>query len=353
MNHRFLHLKDGTSTKGIGFGYDGEAMGEVVFTTAMTGYTESLTDPSYAGQMLVFCYPLIGNYGVPRKKLQDVHLVENFESERIWAKGVIVGEYATEPSHFESIQTFSQWLAKKKIPGISGIDTRWLTQKIRDTGVLPGMITSSSTKPKWDSFSMATAVQIVSHPQRLRYTPIQSNGKHIVLIDCGVKHGILRELLAHGFSITRIPYDDDPLSIRTADGVVCSNGPGDPKDCSKTIQHIKRVVESGIPYLGICLGHQLLALAIGADTYKLPFGHRGINQPCLDETTNKAYITSQNHGYAVKKESIPKGYDIWFTNLNDGTIEGIRHQKKNIKSTQFHPEGHPGPGDTKWVFDFL
>lgn len=349
----YLHLADGTTLEGLGFGYDGETHGEVVFTTAMTGYPESLTDPSYAGQILVFCYPLIGNFGVPKKKLQAKHLVANFESEKIWAQGVVVGEYATNPSHFESSRSFDEWLKEEKIPGISGVDTRWLTQKIRDSGVLPGVITRLSQKPAWSTFSMPTPVPIVSHKQRVQYKPTQSNGKHVVLIDCGVKHGILRELLVNGYTITRIPHDDDPLGVKGIDGVVCSNGPGDPKDCTKTVRHIKKVVDFGMPYLGICLGHQLLALAIGADTYKLPFGHRGINQPCLDVTTNRAYVTSQNHGYAVKKDSIPNGYRIWFTNLNDGTIEGIRHEKKNVKSTQFHPEGHPGPGDTRFVFGFV
>jgi carbamoyl-phosphate synthase small subunit len=296
---------------------------------------------------------MVGNFGVPKKKLSDRHLVDNFESERIWAKGVVVEEYADHPSHFESTKSFDQWLEEEKIPGISGIDTRYLTQKIRDHGVLPGLISNFSKRPSWRLFHLPSPVPIVSYRQRIRYRPKRSNGKHLVLIDCGVKHGILRELLINGYTITRIPYDDDPLSIRHTDGVVCSNGPGDPKDCKKTIQTIKRVVEYGMPFLGVCLGHQLLSLAIGADTYKLPFGHRGINQPCLDVTTHKAYVTSQNHGYAVKKESIPKEFDIWFTNLNDGTIEGIRHKKRNVKSTQFHPEGHPGPGDTRFIFHFI
>lgn len=328
----------------------GDAEGEVVFSTGMSGYPQSLTDPSFAGQILIFTYPLIGNYGVPTYKAVAPHLSANFESERIWAKGVVVGQHCTRPSHYESVRTFSDWLASEKIPGISGIDTRMLTQKIRDTGVMPGFI---SSKPR-HSFSPTPAdYTSVSFSSKIVYKPKKANGKHVALIDCGVKHAIIRELLALGYQVTRIPHDSDPTKLTGIDGVACSNGPGDPKDWGKTIVNIRRVVDCDIPFLGICLGHQLLALAIGADTYKLKYGHRGLNQPCLDLSTNKAYVTSQNHGYAVDPKTLPKEYSEWFINLNDRTNEGIRHQSKKIVSIQFHPEGNPGPFDAKGIFSII
>jgi carbamoyl-phosphate synthase small subunit len=362
MAKAYLHLADGTRLTGEGFGFHGNSQGptspglrgagEVVFSTGMTGYVESLTDPSFAGQILTFTYPLIGNYGVPKKLFLDKHLVANRESEHIWVKGVIVGEYAHTPSHFAAHLSLSRWLVQEKIPGIAGIDTRMLTQHIRDHGVMGGVI-SSKPREVVKSQKAENVVQMVSYKGTVQYKSAHPNGKHVALIDCGVKHGILRELLNLGYNVTRVPWDADPLDVPKIDGIVCSNGPGDPKDCGKTIVNIKKAVDKGVPFLGVCLGHQLLSLAIGADTYKLRFGHRGINQPCLDVTTNKAYVTSQNHGFAVKVDSVPSTYNVWFVNLNDKTIEGIKHKQKNIQSVQFHPEGYPGPGDTKWIFNFL
>lgn len=349
---KYLHLADGTVLVGNGFGHDGDSQGEVVFSTGMTGYVESLTDPSFAGQILTFTYPLIGNYGVPKAESIGPHLMGNRESERIWTRGVIVNEFCDSPSHFAKDLSFDQWLKKEKIPGISGIDTRTLTQKIREHGVLGGVISTSSKKKKFEE-DTAHVVSMVSHTGKIKYTPKKPNGKHVALIDCGVKHAVVRALLTQGYTITRIPWDADPLEVEKIDGVVCSNGPGDPKACGKTIEHIRHVVDTGVPFLGICLGHQLLSLAVGANTYKLRYGHRGINQPCLDVTSNKAYVTSQNHGYAVDKESVPAGYTVWFINLNDKTVEGIKHKQKNIQSVQFHPEGYPGPGDTQWIFNFI
>lgn len=351
----YLHLEDGTILSGDHFGYTGDSDGEVVFTTGMTGYPESLTDPSFAGQILTFTFPLLGNYGVPKLVQQAQHLAANFESERIWAKGVIVSSFAPSPSHFDAHTSFSQWLASERVPGIAGIDTRALTQKLREHGVLKGRISLSEKKVNLTSWIFPTdIVAHVSHPHVIDYVAPKPNGRRLLLIDCGVKHGIIRAFLARGFAVRRIPWDEDPLKhMDGVDGVVCSNGPGDPKDCEPTIRNIRNVLAQNIPYVGICLGHQLLALAIGADTYKLKYGHRGLNQPCQDMTTGKCYVTSQNHGYAVQVDTIPEGFIPWFKNLNDGTNEGLKHVKKKIYSTQFHPEGNPGPFDSDFLFELL
>lgn len=349
----YLQLEDGEVIEGRGFGYAGPCSGEVVFSTGMTGYTESLTDPSFAGQILVFTYPLIGNYGVPKMRFAGTHVVANFESERIWPSGVVVSSVIHTPSHYQNEMSFSDWLAGQHIPGISHIDTRAMTQKIRDKGVMRGRITSDPGS-FWKPAPSNHFVSKASISTVVRYTPKTPSGKRIVLIDCGAKHGIMRALLDNGYEVIRIPWNEDPMKYADGiDGVVCSNGPGDPKDCRVTVGYIRAVIDAGIPYLGVCLGHQLAALAIGADTYKLKYGHRGINQPCQDVISKKAYITSQNHGYAVDARSIPKGYKEWFVNLNDGTNEGLRGVDKKVWTTQFHPEGHPGPFDTKWIFSIF
>jgi carbamoyl-phosphate synthase small subunit len=347
----YLHLENGEKIKGLSFGSSGESSGEVVFSTGMTGYIQSLTDPSFAGQILTFSYPLVGNYGVPEFHELAPHLMENAESESIWVKGIVVGQYVETPSHYQSVRTLSNWMNAEKVPGISLVDTRRLTQMIRDEGCMRGII-STSKSVKFTSLiesvvPQTTCKEIIIYKSKLK------NAKKIILIDCGVKHGIIRALLRRGYEVTRIPYNANPLDFPGFDGVVCSNGPGDPKMVPETIANIKKVLNAGYPYLGICLGHQLLALAVGADTYKLKYGHRGLNQPCQDIITKKAYVTSQNHGYAVDRKTIPKDYQEWFINLNDKTNEGIKHKTRNIQSVQFHPEGDPGPFDTKWIFGVL
>lgn len=353
MEKTYLHLEDGERIEGESFGFDADASGEVVFSTGMTGYPQSLTDPSFAGQILTFTYPLIGNYGIPKRMYQDSHLMENFESEHIWASGVVTSSHLETPSHYQMDTSFSLWLKEHKIPGISHVDTRALTQKIREKGTMRGTI---SKRPIFD-FDESVLRELVSKVTCTRtqvYKPEKPCGKKIVLIDCGVKHAILRELLSLGYEVMRIPWNANPMDYAgSMDGVVCSNGPGDPKDCQVTIEHITGVLKANVPFIGVCLGHQLLALASGADTYKLSYGHRGLNQPVLDVMTNKAYITSQNHGYAVDRKTIQKGYSEWFINLNDQTNEGMMSEHGHVWSTQFHPEGNPGPFDTKWVFSLF
>jgi len=351
METAYLHLADGTSLVGTAFGYHGEARGEVVFSTAMTGYDQSLTDPSFANQILVFTYPLVGNYGVARPQFNDKHLLANFESEKIWASGVVLSSLPELPSHYQSEVSFADWLTVHKIPGIARIDTRALTIKLRAHGVLAGTISRSQKRPH--SFATPFQYSDVSCTTEITYKSKPANAPHIALIDCGVKHGIVRQLLRLGFTVTRVPWNVNPLDVGKFGAVVVSNGPGDPKDWGETIASIKKIITKKIPLLGICLGHQLLSLAIGADTYKLKYGHRGVNQPVQDEKTRKCYITSQNHGFAVATKTIPSTFDRWFTNLNDGTNEGISHDQARIWSTQFHPEGEPGPFDTTFVFSRL
>ncbi|MEK7166085.1 MAG: glutamine-hydrolyzing carbamoyl-phosphate synthase small subunit [Patescibacteria group bacterium] len=348
--YAYLHLEDGTLIQGFGFGYRGGSSGEVIFTTGMTGYPESLTDPSFAGQILTFTYPLLGNYGVPKPKYLDKRLLENFESERIWVNGIVVAEITEKPSHHKLHQTLDEWLKQHRIPGIKGIDTRALTILLREKGVMRGRITRSSAKiattsdtTHYVSETSLTKIQI--------YNPKSQVSKTIALIDCGVKHGILRALLDQSYRVVRVPWNVNPLELgQKIDGVVCANGPGDPKECGNTVANIRKVLVARIPFLGICLGHQLLALAIGADTYKLKYGHRGLNQPCQDTISKKAYVTSQNHGYAVNARTLPSGFKEWFVNLNDGTNEGIIHKDGRVKSVQFHPEGCPGPFDAIEIF---
>lgn len=337
-----LFLEDGSSFEGISFGAEKSMAGEVVFSTGMVGYPESLTDPSYQGQILILTYPLIGSYGVPDKKY--------WESGGIKVSGLIVSNYIDTPSHFQSKKTLSQWLTEEKIPALEIKDTRMLTQKIRTKGTMLGKIIFTK-KVNWYDPNLENLVAKVSTSHTTVYGGFEKK-KTVALVDCGAKKNIERCLLKRGIKVITVPWDFDPTTSKIKfDGIVISNGPGDPKKADKTILNIKKALQKRIPILGVCLGNQLLALAAGGDTHKLKFGHRSQNQPCLLEGSKRCYITTQNHGFAVNK--IPKGFRAWFTNANDGSNEGITHRNLPFMSVQFHPEATPGPADTEWIFDYF
>lgn len=358
-----LVLEDGSEYVGWSFGKARSQAGEVVFTTGMTGYPQSLTDPSFRGQILVATYPLVGNYGVPvTPKTHDMQkdaygIPLHFESDRIQAAGFVVTETCDEPSHYASGANLSEWLEKQNVPGVYGIDTRLLTERLREHGVMRGKILTEGHKDiTFDSGDIPHPVADVSPGKPTQFVSIQEvpatlkRRPRIVLVDCGAKANILRCLLDRNTELIRVPWNHD-LSSLDYDGIFLSNGPGDPKACGKTIAMVRRSLNNNKPIFGICLGNQIMALAAGADTYKLPYGHRGQNQPCSEVGTRRCYITSQNHGYAVREDSLPKGWEPWFVNANDGTIEGIRSTKGLFSAVQFHPEGCPGPRDTEFLID--
>ncbi len=341
-----LILEDGTVVEGRSFGSEKATPGEVVFTTGMVGYPESLTDPSYAGQILVFTYPLIGNYGVPDKQF--------WESDSIKAAGVIVSTYNEKPSHFMSKMTLAQWLKKENIPALEIKDTRLLAKKLRTQGTMLGKIVFGNNiafqDPNKENLVAKVSAKEPYDVQSATYEVAER--KTVVLYDCGVKRNIIRSLVARGLRVTVVPWNYDILEHKLSfDAVVISNGPGDPKIASETIIIVKKLLERDVPILGICLGNQILALATGGDTYKLKFGHRSQNQPCLLQHSSRCYLTTQNHGFAVGE--IPPGFKPWFVNANDNTNEGLIHAKRPVMSVQFHPEATPGPEDTEWVFDYF
>jgi len=337
-----LILADGTEISGKSFGYNNGNSGEVVFATGMTGYPQAFTDPSFAGQILVMTYPLIGNYGVPDSML--------WESEKLQISGLIVSDYIDTPSHYQSKMTLSQWLQKEKIPGLVIKDTRYITQYLRAKGTMLGKIDFGNPVLQFDP----NQINMVEKVSTKKITKTGKGKKTVVVIDCGAKKNIARCFLKRGVKIITVPWDFDPFSEKTDfdfDALFISNGPGDPKMADRTISTIKKSLENKIPTLGICLGNQLLALAAGGDTYKLKYGHRSQNQPCLLEGSNRCYITTQNHGFAIGE--MPTGFNPWFVNANDQSIEGIKHSQLPFMSVQFHPEATPGPMDTEWVFDYF
>ncbi len=341
-----LILEDGTVFIGKSFGFEGSVAGEVVFNTSMTGYPESLTDPSYAGQILIATYPLIGNYGVPEAVMSN-GLPDYFESERIQVTALIVSDYSEQYSHWSAKQSLGNWLSEHKVPGLSGIDTRELTKIIREKGAMMGKIVFGNNDLEFFDPNNENLVAKVSTEKVITY----GNGStRILLVDCGVKYNIIRHFLKRDTTVIRVPWDYD-YSKENYDGLFISNGPGNPKMCETTINHLSESLKEEIPIFGICLGNQLLALASGADTYKLKYGHRSHNQPVLQCGTNKALITSQNHGFAIDNHSLSEEWEPFFVNLNDGTNEGIRHKKKPVFSVQFHPEASSGPTDSEYLFD--
>ena len=343
-----LILEDGSIFHGYSFGSTKTIAGEVVFNTGMVGYPESLTDPSYRGQILVLTYPLIGNYGIPDHEIED-NLLRYFESDKIQVQGLIISDYSQDYSHWNAKKSLSKWLKEYNIPGLYGVDTRELTKKLREKGTLLGRIVYSGENISLEDPNERNLVSEVSIKEPVVY---KKGKKKVVLVDCGTKHNILRAFLRRNFTVVRVPWDYDFLSEK-ADGVIISNGPGDPKKCVETIEHVRKAMSKNTPILGVCLGSQILALAAGADTYKLKYGHRSHNQPCIEVGTNRCYITPQNHGYAVDSDTLPEDWREWFYNNNDGTNEGIIHISKPFFGTQFHPEASPGPDDTEFLFDLF
>ncbi|MCI2081682.1 MAG: glutamine-hydrolyzing carbamoyl-phosphate synthase small subunit [Bacteroidales bacterium] len=348
-----LQLINGLEFQGYSFGYMGPADGETVFSTAMVGYPESLTDPSYSGQMLCITYPLIGNYGVPRQTstggISDV-----LESEKIWVRGLIISDYSFDYSHWSAVESLDEWLKSNRIPGIYGIDTRSLTQVLRENGSMLGRIIQNGAEGGWDINDPNKVNQVaVTSCKEVTIYGAGEGKKKIVVIDCGIKHNILRCFLKRDVEIIRVPwnYDFNDGSIGSYDGLFISNGPGNPEFCGITEEHIRATMALCKPVFGICMGNQLLARASGAKTYKLKYGHRSHNQPVRLVGTTKCYVTSQNHGYAVDDTTLPADWKPLFVNMNDGTNEGIKHVSKPFFSVQFHPEASSGPTDTEFLFD--
>jgi len=345
-----LILENNTVLYGKSFGFQKSISGEVVFNTGMVGYPETLTDPSYKGQILALTYPLIGNYGVPGKE-NELNLLKNFESYKIHVSGLVVADYSFEYSHWNAKKSLSEWLIEEKIPAIYDIDTRALTKVLREKGTMLGKIVFDNDDTAFYDPNKDNLVSLVSTKERITYGDKNSKYK-VVLVDCGVKNNIIRCLVNRGINVVRVPWDYD-FNKEDADAVFLSNGPGDPKKCETTILNLKKALFGNRPVMGICLGNQLLALAGGGNTYKLKYGHRSQNQPCIEVGTKRCYITSQNHGFAIEDISIPTDWEPWFVNANDGTNEGIRHKTKPFFSVQFHPEASAGPQDTEFLFDKL
>lgn len=341
-----LILEDGTTFNGFSFGYEESVAGEVVFNTAMTGYPESLTDPSYAGQILVATYPLIGNYGVPGAET-EFGMLKFFESDRIQVTALIVSDYSAEYSHWNAERSLGNWLISHKIPALFGIDTRTLTQLIREKGAMPGKVIINGKDVDFTDPNTENLVAAVSCKEKIIY----GNGdSRVLLVDCGVKNNIIRHFVKRNTTVIRVPWDYD-YRKEEFDGLFISNGPGNPKMCDTLINNLALSLNDNKPIFGICLGNQLLALASGADTYKLKYGHRSHNQPVIEVGTDKAFITSQNHGFAIDMNTLSPDWEPYFINLNDATNEGMRHKHKPVFSVQFHPEAASGPTDTEYLFD--
>ena len=351
MKDVMLVLEDGTKFKGKSFGYDVPVAGEVVFNTAMMGYPESLTDPSYAGQLMVLTYPLVGNYGVPRFSFVENGLPTFMESDRIYATAIIVGDYSEEYNHWNACESLGDWLKREKVPGVTGIDTRQLTKVLREQGVMMGRLVFSenSENSEFPDYGSINWVDRVSCKDIIHYN--EGAGKKVVLVDCGVKANIIRCLIQRGVEVIRVPWNYDYTAM-DFDGLFLANGPGDPDMCEDAVNIIrKQMSQSRKPICGICMGNQLLAKAGGATIYKLKYGHRSHNQPVREVGTNRCYVTSQNHGYAVDGSTLGREWRELFVNMNDGSNEGIRHQTNPWFSSQFHPEACSGPVDTEFMFD--
>lgn len=364
-----LILEDGTVFEGYSFGYPGSTSGEVVFNTSMTGYPESLTDPSYEGQILATTYPLLGNYGVPPTDLTPL-MRDHFESSRIHCRAIVAQDYSYHASHWLSSRTLAEWLNDEKIPGLYGIDTRALTKHLRERGSMLGkIVVEGAGEPDLYDPNKENLIAKTSCPYPVIYNYDEatdsftydrlpediaklpaSDRKTVVLVDCGTKHNIIRCLARRGVRVIRVPWDFD-FNTLPCDGIFISNGPGNPDFGEKTVGHLRTALNGDKPVCGICMGNQLLAKAAGARVYKLKYGHRSHNQPVRLVGTEKCFVTSQNHGFAVDAEGLGKDWEPMFVNMNDGTNEGIRHKSKPFFSAQFHPEASSGPVDTEFIFD--
>jgi carbamoyl-phosphate synthase small subunit len=357
-----LLLEDGTLVLGRGFGAETTVVGELVFNTGMVGYPESMTDPSYSGQVLCFTYPLIGNYGVPSTEEKDAYgLPRYFESAGIKVSGLVVQEQCPRPSHWSSAQTLARWMSDQGIPGIEGVDTRSLVSTIRERGVMMCALANgpepAGRKELKRLLDRSARYDSVDYVKRVSVRKAETYGtfeKKVVIVDCGVKGSIIRNMLGRGFSVVRVPFDSSYADIMRHDpeGVIVSNGPGDPRLCVDAVRATSSLVDSGVPLLGVCLGEQILGMSQGAETYKLKYGHRGQNKPVVDLISGRGYVTSQNHGYSVDPKTLSSTeLRPWFVNGDDKSIEGLVHGSRPAFAVQFHPEATPGPYDTEFVFD--
>ena len=351
MKNVTLVLEDGTKFHGKSFGYDQPVAGEVVFNTAMMGYPESLTDPSYAGQLMTLTYPLVGNYGVTPFSVEPNGLATFMESDKIYASAIIVADYSEKYSHWNAVESLASWLKREHVPGITGIDTRQLTKVLREHGVMMGKIIFDDEPDNIPTaeYEGVNWVDRVSCKEIIRYN--EGAGKKVVLVDCGVKNNIIRCLVNRGVEVIRVPWNYDYTSM-DFDGLFLGNGPGDPDMCEDAVNVIRRQMSlSRKPICGICMGNQLLAKAGGATIYKLKYGHRSHNQPVREVGTNRCYVTSQNHGYAVDAKTLGSDWRELFVNMNDGSNEGVCHKENPWFTSQFHPEACSGPVDTEFMFD--
>jgi len=353
MRNVTLVLQDGTKFHGKSFGYDAPVAGEVVFHPAMMGYPESLTDPSYAGQLVTLTFPLVGNYGVPPFTFTADGLPTFMESDHIHASAVIVSDYSEQYSHWNAHESLADWLKREHVPGITGIDTRELTKVLREHGVMMGQIIfdDEPNNIPQAQYEGVNFVDRVSCKDIIKYN--EGAGKRVVLVDCGVKANIIRNLIERGLEVVRVPWNYDYTGMEF-DGLFLGNGPGDPDLCQEAVDILRQQMnKSRKPICGICMGNQLMAKAGGANIYKLKYGHRSHNQPVRMVGTDKCYVTSQNHGYAVDASTLDKDWSELFVNMNDGSNEGVRHNTNPWFTSQFHPEACSGPVDTLFMFDLF
>lgn len=344
-----LILEDGTVFEGKSFGYEGSTAGEVVFNTAMTGYPESLTDPSYEGQILITTYPILGNYGVPPRREKDA-VSEFYESDHIHARAIIAQDYSHQHSHWLSNRSLGDWLKEEKIPGVYGIDTRALTKHLREKGTMLGKLVHDGIDPETVPFYDPNKENLIAKVSIKEPETFGNGNKTVVLIDCGVKHNIIRCLTRRGVKVIMVPWNYDFNDIEY-DGLFISNGPGNPDFAEETVANIRKALLKDKPICGICMGNQLLSKAAGATVHKLKYGHRSHNQPVRKVGTNTCFVTSQNHGFVVDTDTLPDEWEPLFINMNDGSNEGVRHKTKPFFSAQFHPEASSGPKDTEFLFD--